>query len=1162
MKKNAGRLVTGFFVCLSVVVVCLLGLLPQCVFAQTEEASISGRITDQSNAVVPDAVVEIRNTDTGIVSSTKTNDQGVYAFPSLPPGNYIMNVHKQGFRSVSVTDVKLYVQDNISRNFALQVGSSAESVTVVAESGAGLVNVTGSEIGTVVEETEVHDLPLNGRNFTQLLTLVPGVTPISTAQWTNVGNVLSLPSSVVGAPAIAGQWNRSTLYMADGVLNNDMNLNTYTVPIVVDAIQEFKVQAHNDEAEFGGVLGGMVNLVTRGGTNSVHGSAWEFVRNNVFDARDPFRDEFRSSPSPFRQNEFGGTFGGPVVIPKLYNGRNRTFFFFAYEGWRYRQAAQNRYVVPTAAELSGDFSNSLLNQNIYDPATTQPDPSNPGQFTRAQFVASSNSSSPNFNSACTNAAGCPNMIPSSRIDQKIVSFLSTYYGSPNLSGDPVHNAIVSRSNISDSNQYNVRIDEQLGNKDSLFFGYSQLGVTTDNAATVLQSTGGFETGRLIRAGWNHVFTPSLMLETRGGYNDRNRLGYASKNSRGLAPMLGLGFPSTGGSLLQLASPWGSVGMENSTTHSSPLYQISGSLTWVHGRHDLKFGSQYVHHGTDQTFPTHGEFQFTNDTTGNPEQAGTTGSSLAAALLGLPSQTNIFPLFIALTDRVPVWAGFAQDKWKLRNNVTVTFGLRFDHRGAFSPGQGLFDAGPVPNGDYWIGLNQMPGLCSDVGKAPCLPAPLSQIPFGDHIKLSPYGTAFGPKPEWDEWGPRVGVAWRVTPNTVVRGGYGITYDPLTGINQDWKGILGSWPAAAGGWSLKSWNQLGQPQTSIEQTFGAASTPLPAPTPWNQTNWFFDPARQDARSQQWNLEIQRQVTNNLALSIGYLGSYSDRLDETGLWNTATTPGPGTPAQVNALRPAPWWGGTNFLGTSTGNANYNALEVKLERRFAQGLYALVSYTWSKTIDTGSSGWFAAENGTASGQLQDYYHPNGSRSVSSYDIPHFLSMTGIYELPFGRGKKYFGQHGAASWLLGNWQVNSVVQLRSGQPFTVFVNGDVANIGNTVSWWSYARPNLVGNPQVSNRTAAQWFNPSAFAVPSFSYGNLGRNTLRSAPVYFADFSLFKKFPVREGMNLEFRGEIFNLFNIQNLGVPDSGVGDPAFGRISSTVTNPRQIQLAFKLDF
>src|SRR6266478_8932347 len=521
---------------------------------QTSYATVNGLVLDSSGAVVPSATVQAIKDDTNVAYSTVTNNEGVYSIPDLLPGRYHIQVSKPGFKTVVKPDIVLNVQDARGINFTLQVGAVSEVVTV--QGGASQLETESAEIGTVVEEAGVHDLPLNGRNFSQLLTLVPGVTPVSTAQWTGVGgtpgaNVVGLPSAVVAAPAIAGQWNRSTLYMVDGVVNTDMNSNTYSVPIVVDAIQEFKVQTHNDEAEFGGVLGGVVNLVTRSGTNSLHGSAWEFLRNEVFDARDPFRDEFRSSPSPFRQNEFGGAVGGPVVIPKLYNGRNRTFFFFAYEGWRYRQAAQNRYLVPTTAELSGDFSSSILNQNIYDPATTQADPSNPGQFTRAQFVASSDPSSPNFNSACKNAAGCPNMIPSSRIDQKIVSFLSTYYGSPNLSGDPVHNAIVTRSNISDSNQYNVRIDEQLGNKDSLFFGYSQLGVRRDNALTVLQTTGGFETGRLIRAGWNHVFTPTLMLETRGGYNDRNNVGFAAKNSQGLAPMMGLGFPSKGGSLLQL-----------------------------------------------------------------------------------------------------------------------------------------------------------------------------------------------------------------------------------------------------------------------------------------------------------------------------------------------------------------------------------------------------------------------------------------------------------------------------------------------------------------------------------------------------------------------------------------------------------------------------------
>jgi len=302
------------------------------------------------------------------------------------------------------------------------------------------------------------------------------------------------------------------------------------------------------------------------------------------------------------------------------------------------------------------------------------------------------------------------------------------------------------------------------------------------------------------------------------------------------------------------------------------------------------------------------------------------------------------------------------------------------------------------------------------------------------------------------------------------------------------------------------------------------------------------------------------NNLALSIGYVGSYSDRLDQTVLWNTATTSGPGTADQVNALRIAPWEG-TNFMGYSTGTANYNGLEVRLERRFAQGLYYLLSYTYSKSIDLGSSGWFDAENGSGGG-VQNAYDLKGSRSVSAYDIPHYLSMTGIYDLPFGTGKKYFNQHGMASRLLGNWQLNSIVQLRSGVPYSMSVTGDVANIGNTVSWYNYARPNLVGNANVSNPTSEEWFNPSAFAVPSFSYGNVGRNTLRSAPCYNAYFSLFKNFPIREGLNLSFRAEFFNIFNIQNYAAPDSLVGDPAEGRVTSNVTAPRQIQLALRLTF
>jgi hypothetical protein len=754
------------------------------------------------------------------------------------------------------------------------------------------------------------------------------------------------------------------------------------------------------------------------------------------------------------------------------------------------------------------------------------------------------------------------MIPSNRIDPKVVSFLQSYAGAPNLTGDPVHNAIVATPITSNSGQYNGRIDQQIGVKDNLFFGWSQIGISEISPRTVLQSRGMSAVGRTVRAGWNHTFTPSLILEARGGFTGRPTTEYNVNSKVPMSTMVGLGFTSPGGSQISLSSPWGSYGIMAPRTSNYPSDHVSGNLIWVHGKHNFKFGVQYIHHGSDETYPQYAQFLFGNELTNNPELAGTTGSSLASALLGFPRQTIISNIPVLLIDNAPTWGEYGQDEWKLRSNVTLTYGLRFDHRGPYAPNAGNFVAGFVPNGDYWIGLNQMPGLCSTVGKAPCLPAPLSQIPYGDHIKLSPYGTAYGPKPEWDEWGPRLGIAWRVNPSTVVRGGYGIVYDPLTGLDQDWMGIVGGWPAAGGGGAFLSWNQtLGQPLTTLEQTFGRVGVALPDANPWNQSNDYIDPYRKDARSQQWNLEVQRQMGNNLALSIGYVGSYSDRLDQTVLWNTATTPGPGTVDQVNALRPFPGLNAANIMGYSTGNANYNALEVKLERRFAQGLYYLLSYTWSKSIDLGTSGWFAAENGSGGG-VQNAYDPNGSRSVSAYDVPQYLSMAGIYDLPFGTGKKYFNQHGAASRLLGNWQLNSIVQLRSGVPYSMSVTGDVANIGNTVGWWNYARPNLVGDPHLSNPTSERWFNPAAFAVPSFSYGNVGRDTLRSAPAYTADFSLFKNFVLREGTNLSFRAEFFNIFNIQNYAAPDALVGDPAEGRVTSNVSAPRQIQLGLRLTF
>src|ERR1700745_985502 len=435
-------------------------------FAQTEKASVSGRVTDQSNAVMPEAQVQIRNTETNIVTSAKTNGEGIYVVSSLNPGSYLMSVSKEGFRAVTVTGIILNVQENLSRNFVLQVGSTAESVTVTAESGSEAVKTTTSDLGTVINQKAIHELPLNGRSFSQLLTLTPVATPVSTSQSQGVGvndlANLGVPTASVAQPAIQGQWNRSNLYLLDGVVNTELTSSAFIVPPIIDAMQEFKVQSHNDQAEYGSVLGGEVNVVTRSGTNQIHGAAWEFVRNNIFDARDHFKDvNPDGSPAPpaaFRQNQFGVMFSGPVLLPKLYNGRNRTFFSFAYEGWRFSQSSKIKYTVPTDAELAGDFSNSALTNPIYDPATTQPDPSNPSQFIRTQFVSSPNSASANYNPACTAAAGCPNMIPANRIDQRMLQFIQTYYARPNLTGGGVLNAITSQPHIDNSDHYNFRID--------------------------------------------------------------------------------------------------------------------------------------------------------------------------------------------------------------------------------------------------------------------------------------------------------------------------------------------------------------------------------------------------------------------------------------------------------------------------------------------------------------------------------------------------------------------------------------------------------------------------------------------------------------------------------------------------------------------------------
>src|SRR5882672_10064285 len=421
-------------------------------FAQLSTATLNGVIRDNSGAVVAKATVVLRNVDTTIEHATTSNDAGNYVFLNLTPGKYTLEISADGFSSKRIAEFILAVNQTATIDVTLSVGSQKDVVTVVAE--AEQLDVSTADLGTVISTKQVNDLPLNGRNFTQLLSLTPGVAPVSVAQNAMNGRAggFGAPITVGSAfifPAVNGQTNRSNFFLTDGLNNFGTFQSTYSVPPIVDAIQEFKVVSHADSAQFGSVLGGVINVVTKSGTNEYHGTVWEYVRNTAFDARNTFLKKV----TPFRQNQFGASFGGPVWIPKLYNGKNKTFFYFAYQGFRYTQNNDSLLKVPTAAQLAGDESS--FPTQIYNPFTTRPDPANPGKFMRDPFPG--------------------NQIPSNLIDPRMVAFIQAVLppAGPLLDGSG-DNAIDATPNHQTQNEYNVRIDQNFGQKNTVFFRYSAI----------------------------------------------------------------------------------------------------------------------------------------------------------------------------------------------------------------------------------------------------------------------------------------------------------------------------------------------------------------------------------------------------------------------------------------------------------------------------------------------------------------------------------------------------------------------------------------------------------------------------------------------------------------------------------------------------------------
>ncbi len=1098
---------------------------------QTATGQVHGSAVDPSGAAVPDADVVLANSGTGIESSLQSDKRGFFVFRNLQPGLYTLQVESAGFKTAAVAEFPIEVNQTVTKVVTLEIGAVTETVEVVA--GAEMVQQSSAELGEVISESAVRDLPLNGRNFTQLMTLTPGATPVSTAQGTAVspddGANTGVPGSTFVKPSFNGQQNRSFIIYQDGIINMDFRSHGYATLPNVDLIQEFKVQSHNDKVEWGGVTGAVVNLVSKSGTNEFHGSAFWFVRNDIFDARDPFTDATSDGPVPFRQNQFGATYAGPVV-------RNRTFFSGGYEAWRYRKPTQSQGRVPTTEELAGDFSDSIIDQAIFDPFSTRVDEG--GNYHRTQFPG--------------------NRIPQSVLSSQMTGFFDGYEERPNLA-DPVFNFRNSVSSADDADTFQVKIDHLLSVNDSVFGRWTYLSRDSETPRGQKLVTGAQTRSHNVGGGWTHTFSPTVILGARGGVARRD-IDSIEDHVAGVDGLAQLGFRDAerfGGLQIGLTSPWGTSGFRGAAPRENPTFNVAADLTVVRGGHTLKIGGQWmaVERFQGNTFQV---FRFADQVTGDPQNPGVTGASLASALLGLPSSFDGFqPNEGTIHFRIPTYSAYVQDEWRAGSRLTLNYGVRFDYsRPATILNDGLMGGVDIDRQVWLIGAQSMPGDCSQTGRAPCIP---DGVPHRDRIALA-NPTNFLPNPVRDNWGPRIGAAYRVDDSTVLRGGYGLYWDALTSNSQYTQHNVSTWPVASG-FNGKA-NDLGDAPQSISALEGNFPAVLPTANPWVLDTWTNDPARKNGFSHQWHVELQRQVTDQLMASAAYVGSANRRGEYSGLGNSATVSGPGTPEEVNARRPFPQAGGGIFYSRSIGESSYHALQLKTRRRFSDGLQMLLSYTWSKSMDNGSSGWFGAENGPGgSSAAQNYHDPDSNRSVSSYNIPHFLSFYSVYELPLGKGKRYLSS-GPGAWLLGNWQANVILQWRSGQPYNLEVPGDVANIGNSVAWWNYARPNLVGDPRAGSRTAEQYHNPDAFDVPSLEYGNFGRNVLSSDPVFNADFSLFKLVPLADRRRLEIRLEAFNVFNHIDWASPGTLVGRAGAGRVSSTAHAPRILQLGLKLHF
>jgi hypothetical protein len=1093
--------------------------------AQQITGSIRGTVADSTGATVQGASVSATQTETGLSRTSITDRSGAYVLLELPVGHYRLQVEGKGFATYVQQGIVLDVNETATIPVRLAVGAETQHIEVLAD--AQLIQGTVTSLGKMVSEREVLDLPLNGRNFSQLGLLQPGVVPL-TPGLAEAGGSLRDGQ----AYAVNGQRPESNNFLIDGANNFNGVDGGFVLKPPVDAITEFRILTHNANAEFGDSLGSTTNIITRSGTNSLHGAMWEFLRNDAVDAT----NYFATRTEPLKQNQFGGTVGGPVR-------KDKTFFFGFYEGYRNRQGETQGSTVPSLAERQGNFG------QLCGPA--------PEKF--------------DSNGMCSNPAHqLFNIFAKQPIPYNQLPFIDPLsQGLLSLFPEPNSGTNVFQSTQTlkdDTDQFGVRFDHYLSATDTLNFRYMfSNGTRLDPLSTSGASVPGFPVGEDHRAQnfvaqETHTFSPAVIGVARFSYL-RNKFLFDEHLNHTTPASLGFQYsPSLEGAV---GPPF--IQVNGYTTVGDPItgprdtyenaYDYSGSVSWVRGRHDLKFGGGYQHLNVNvlQGIATNGFFVFDP---GFP----IAGDGFAAFLFGQP----VFFLQgrgdFSRGIRGNSLNGYAQDTYKVNSRLTLNVGLRYDL--------------PFP----YTEIHNRQTLFIPGRQSTVMPnAPVGLLYPGDR------GVPAGLIPTFKKgFAPRIGVAWDPTGSAkwLVTSAYGIFYEPYyTGQGGPLQSPISAPP-------YLQTEQISIPNFS-DPFNGNPPPPNKFATPL--TNLTLTPNLPLPYSQDWDLNVQRSFGNDLLLEIGYVGTKGTKLPRFIEGNPAIyVPGldsGGHPLSTsgNADQRRLYSGCTlndppsSCIYSSTGliagiaNSSYNALETSLRKRFSHGISFLASYTFSKTIDdassfnmTGSASKpVAGENDLA----QNPFNLAAERGRSLFDSRHRFVLSYQWSLPLWRQP-----HGWYQQVLGAWQVNGIATLMSGTPFTVFDSNDVSEQGGApeITGFSANRPNLVPgqDPNAGPRSTHAWLNASAFQrltpnsnSPVQQFGTAGRNIAQGPGYVEWDFSAFKNVRVTEGKEFQFRAEFFNFLNHTNFRLPDSDISSPTFNQIL-TALPPRQVQLALKFMF